>query len=276
MVNYNGSIKQSSEVVVETNRGFLYGDAVFETLRVTQSILFLEEHYLRLMAAMRICRMDIPMNFTMEYFEEQIMLLVQHLEKSPAYRIRCTVFRDAKGFYTPDTNAASFIISALPLTNETYQTNAKPYEVELYKDFHVTKHLLATLKTTNKMIHTLAGIFAKENDYQNCLLINEDKNIVEAIQGNVFMKIGAKVCTPPISDGCINGVLRKQVIKLLKADTTIEFEERSISPFELQKADELFLSNVIMGIQPITKYRKKEYENTFAVALTHQLNESIN
>lgn len=276
MVNCNGIIKQSSELVVETNRGFLFGDAVFETIRVTQSILFLEEHYLRLMAAMRICRMDIPMNFTMEYFEEQIMLLVQHLEKSPAYRIRCTVYRNASGFYTPNSNETGFIISALPLTNEKYDISVQPYEVELYKDFHVTKHLLSTIKTTNKMVHTLAGIFAKENEYQNCLLINEDKNIVEAIQGNIFMKIGTKVCTPPVSDGCVNGILRKQLIKLLQADTTIEFEERSISPFELQKADELFLSNVIMGIQSITKYRKKEYENSFAVALSHQLNESIN
>lgn len=276
MINCNGIIKQSSEIVVETNRGFLYGDAVFETIRVTQSILFLEEHYLRLMAAMRICRMTIPMHFTMEYFEEQIRLLLQHLEQSPAYRVRCTVFRDANGFYTPDTNAVRFIISALPLSNATYLSNEKPYEVELYKDFHVTKQLVGTLKTTNKMIHTLAGVFAQENDYQNCLLINEDKNIVEAIQGNVFIKTGSKVCTPPVSDGCVNGVLRKQLIKLLQASTSIEFEERSISPFELQKADELFISNVIMGIQPITKYRKKEYENTFAIALTHQLNESIN
>lgn len=276
MVNCNGVIKQSSELVLETNRGFLFGDAVFETIRVTQSILFLEAHYLRLMAAMRICRMEIPMNFTMEFFEEQIMVLLDHLDKNPAYRVRCTVFRDSSGFYTPSSNETGFIISALPLTNEKYAISEQPYEVELYKDFHVTKHLLSTLKTTNKMVHTLAGIFAKENAYQNCLLLNEDKNIVESIQGNIFMKIGNNVCTPPVSDGCVNGILRKQLIKLLQADTTVEFEERSISPFELQKADELFLSNVIMGVQPITKYRKKEYDSLFAKALIHKLNENIN
>ena len=276
MINFNGTLQDNSALYIETNRGFLFGDAVFETVKIVNSkIVFLEEHYLRLMASMRICRMEIPMLLTMEYFEEQIVSLLQALKIVNA-RVRFTVFRDSEGYYTPNSTDVKFVIMANELNNTFYSFSNEPYEVELFKDFHLSKHLLSTIKTNNKMIHTLAGIFAKENDYQNCLLINEDKNIVEAIQANIFMKMGDVISTPPISEGCQNGILRKQIIKLISKNTNIKFEEKPISPFDLQKADELFLTNVIIGIQPITKYRKKMYVNDFATQLLEELNCLLN
>lgn len=276
MINFNGTLQDNSALYIETNRGFLFGDAVFETVKIVNSkIVFLEEHYLRLMASMRICRMEIPMLLTMEYFEEQIVSLLQALKIVNA-RVRFTVFRDSEGYYTPNSNDVKFVIMANELNNTFYSFSNEPYEVELFKDFHLSKHLLSTIKTNNKMIHTLSGIFAKENDFQNCLLINEDKNIVEAIQANIFMKMGDVISTPPISEGCQNGILRKQIIKLISKNTNIKFEEKPISPFDLQKADELFLTNVIIGIQPITKYRKKMYVNDFATQLLEELNCLLN
>ena len=276
MINYNGKLVEQSAQMIENNRGFLFGDAVFETLKVSNNtLLFLEDHYLRLMAAMRICRMEIPMNFTMEFLEEQVASLMAKVSFSNA-RVRITVFRIGSGFYTPDSNNVEFVITAQSLSSSKYQVYSEPYEVELFKDFHLTKQLLSTIKTNNKMIHSLAGIFAKENEYSNCLLINEEKNIVEAIQSNLFMKIGNKLVTPPISDGCQNGIMRKQIIKLLQKNEMVIIEEKSISPFDLQKADELFLTNVVSGIQPITKYRKKKYVIDFATQLVEILNQSIN
>ena len=276
MINYNGKLVEQSAQMIEINRGFLFGDAVFETLKVSNNtLLFLEDHYLRLMAAMRICRMEIPMNFTMEFLEEQVASLMAKVSFSNA-RVRITVFRIGSGFYTPDSNNVEFVITAQSLSSSKYQFYSEPYEVELFKDFHLTKQLLSTIKTNNKMIHSLAGIFARENEYSNCLLINEEKNIVEAIQSNLFMKIGNKLVTPPISDGCQNGIMRKQIIKLLQKNEMVIIEEKSISPFDLQKADELFLTNVVSGIQPITKYRKKKYVTDFATQLVEILNQSIN
>lgn len=276
MINYNGKLVEQSAQMIEFNRGFLFGDAVFETLKVSNNtLLFLEDHYLRLMAAMRICRMEIPMNFTMEFLEEQVVSLMAKVSFSNA-RVRVTVFRVGNGFYTPESNHVEFLITAQSLSSSTYQVPSASYEVELFKDFYLSKQLLSTLKTNNKMIHSLAGIFAKENEYANCLLINEEKNVVEAIQSNLFMKIGNKLVTPPISDGCQNGIMRKQIIKLLQKNEMVTIEEKSISPFDLQKADELFLTNVISGIQPITKYRKKKYVTDFATQLVEMLNQSIN
>lgn len=277
MINVNGKIVSNSDVSVEHNRGFLYGDAVFETVRVLDGkVLFLEDHYFRLMSSMRILRMEIPMEFTMEYFQEEILKTINSLESViNAFRVRFTAYRDAEGKYLPTTRKIGYIVSAELLNNGVYSLNTKDYEIELYKDFYVTSHLLSTLKTNNRLINVTGSIFAEENGYQNCLLLNDAKNIVEALNGNIFIVKDNVVKTPPLSDGCVKGVMRKQVIELLQKQTEYTFEEGIISPFELQKADELFVTNVIIGIQPVTKYRKKEYTNTLAADLINRLNAKI-
>ena len=276
MVNCNGNIQENSAILIDSNRGFLFGDSVFETIKVLDSkVLFLEDHYFRLMASMRICRMEIPMNFTMEYFEEQILKLIATFSDSNSYRVRFSVYRDSDGFYLPKTRNVQFIVAASSLNSDLYAIGKESYEVELYKDFYVSKQLLSTLKTNNKMLQITGSIFADENGYDNCLVLNDEKNVVEALQSNLFMKTGNVVVTPPVSDGCLNGIMRKQVLEILKKIEGIEVKEASISPFDLQKADELFLTNVISGIQPITKYRKKEYTAEFASDVLKRLNAKI-
>ncbi|RXM47126.1 aminotransferase class IV [Flavobacterium sp. YO12] len=275
MINFNGNIALEENILTQ-NRAFLYGDGVFETVKIINNkILFLEDHYFRLMASMRVVRMEIPMNFTMEYFEEQILNLLKEKNISGSARARITVFRKDGGLYLPKSNEVSFLIHAVALESTLYALNTAEYEVDLYKDFYVTKQLLSSIKTTNKMINVTGSIFAHENGLANCILLNDAKNVVEALQGNLFMLVGKKLITPPVSEGCLNGIMRKQILALAKKVEGIEITEEIISPFDLQKADELFLTNVITGIQPITKYRKKEFTSNLAYLLVQKLNESI-
>jgi len=276
MINFNGNLIAQDDNILTQNRAFLYGDGVFETLKIVNNkILFLEDHYFRLMASMRVVRMEIPMNFTMEFFEEMVLNLVNKNGISDSARARITVFRNDGGLYLPKSNDVSYLIHSTPLENTSYILNTAEYEVDLYKDFYVTKQLLSSIKTTNKLINVTGSIFAHENGFDNCLLINDTKNVVEALQGNLFMVQGKKLITPPISEGCLNGIMRKQILALAKKMEGIEVAEEIISPFELQKADELFLTNVITGIQPITKYRKKQFTSNIANLLLQKLNESI-
>lgn len=275
MINFNGTITEDANILAG-NRAFLYGDSVFETVKILDGkVLFLEDHYFRLMSAMRIVRMEIPMNFTMEYFEEQILSTAASENFSGSCRARISVYRKEGGFYLPKDNNVSFLITVLPLEDSVYRIEKDQYEVELYKDFIVTKHLLSTIKSSNRMINITGSIFADENGYDNCLLINDEKNVIEALNGNLFMLMGTKLITPPISEGCLNGVMRKQILALAKKIDAIEVAEEPISPFDLQKADELFITNVVKGIQPITKYRKKEYGVGLAKDLLLRLNAQI-
>lgn len=276
MVNYNGNIVPTTGLSLEANRGFLYGDAIFDTLKVLDGkVLFAEDHYFRLMASLRIVRIEIPLYFTLEYMEKEVLSIVAALNLSASARVRITFFRKPGGKYTPETNNSEFVITAEPLETLLYSVNESEYEVELYKDFYISKQLISTIKTTNRILNTTAAIFASENGYNSCLMVNDDKNVIEAIHGNVFMLTGNKLVTPPVSDGCLNGIMRKQLIEIMKKVDGIEFAEASISPFDLQKADEIFITNVITGIQPVTRYRKKTYKSDLAKELVKRLNAKV-
>jgi len=225
------------------------------------------------MASMRILRMEIPMTFTMEFLEEEILkTLGSSLDRSKGYRVKLLVWRKSGGKYTPQNRDVEYAISYEEIGNPFYVLSQSKNEVELFKDHYVISGLLSTLKTTNRLINILGGVFAKENDYDNCLLLNEQKQVIEALNGNLFIIAGNTVKTPPLTDGCINGIMRKQVLAILESMPHYEVKESSISPFELQKADELFITNIIGGIMPVTKYRKKEYRNELAEELVSKLN----
>lgn len=275
MVNFNGkTLEANTNFLNEENRGLRYGDALFETIRVVNNkIYFWESHYLRLMASMRILRMEIPMNFTMEFLQDEIKnSIAKNQQQDQAVRVRITVYRNNGGLYTPIDNNVSYIIETKVLDNPFYVLEDTPYEVELFKDHYVNAGLLSTLKSNNKVLHVLAGIYAKENDYNNCLLVNEKKNVIEATNGNIFLVKGNIIKTPPITEGCLNGVLRKQLIEIIGKTDDLELNEAEISPFEIQKADELFITNVISGIISVTKYRKKTFTNSTAKQLVGKLN----
>ena len=275
MVNFNGTLVVNTANSLAENRGFLLGDAVFETFKIVNNrILFLEDHYFRLMSSMRILRMEIPMNFTMEFLEQQILELIQINEIEDSARVRMTVFRNSGGFYLPETNEISYLIQSSELKSNQYILNNDRYEVDLFKDYYVTKQLLSSIKSTNKAVQIVGSIYAKENDLQNCLLLNDSKNVIEALNGNLFMLKDGKLTTPPISEGCLNGIMRKQILSIVKK-MNVEVVEEIISPFDLQKADELFVTNVIQGIQSVTKYRKKDFTNEFATKIINELNQQF-
>lgn len=274
MVNFNGTLQPNdANFLNNTNRGLRYGDSLFEAIRVVHGrVYFLEDHYLRLMSSMRIVRMEIPMEFTMEFLEAQILKTLEGSSEEKAYRVRLTVFRNDGGLYLPLTNSISYCIEVKELDNPFYTISDTSYEVELFKDFYVNKDMLSNLKTNNRILNVVGSVFAKENDFQNCLLINGDKMVVEALNGNVFLVSGNVIKTPPLQDGCLNGILRKKIIEILAKSAVYEIKEASISPFELQKADEIFITNTISGIIPVYKYRKKVFVNSISKDLIGKLN----
>lgn len=280
MVNINGELVQHSEsTITSANRGYKFGDALFETLKVVNGkIFFWEDHYFRLMASMRILRMDIPMNFTMEFLQEEILKTVEANELiASTARVRFNVDRGIGGKYLPSEDSqVGYNIQVEPHDNPFYTIDDHSiYEVDLYKDYYQAPGLLSGLKSNNKAINVIGSIYASENRLDNCLILNTNKSVIEALNGNIFWVKGDTVKTPPLEDGCLKGVMRKQIVDLLSKDVNLYFEETSLSPFELQKADELFITNVIQGIRPITKYRKKEYGNAFAKTTLTKLNAQL-
>ncbi|WP_298883293.1 aminotransferase class IV [uncultured Polaribacter sp.] len=261
MINFNGSLTNPENIKISSeNRAFKYGDAIFETVKVmNKKVVFWEDHYFRLMASMRMLRMKIPIEFTLEFLEQEILKTVAVQNDLPSYRVRLNVFRKDGGLYTPKTNKIDYTIE---VKENTFKTKEN-YSLDLYKDFYNYSGLLSTIKTNNRMLNTLASIFAEENDLDNCILLNEKKGVVEVTNGNIFIIKGSVIKTPALEEGCIKGVIRKKVISILSKNKEYTIEETSISPFEIQKADEVFITNSIMGVQPVTSYKKKTFKTEF-------------
>ena len=269
MLNYNGNLVAFDDVkITPNNRAFKYGDSIFETIKVVNGkLVFWEDHYFRLMASMRMLRMKIPMNFTLEFLEEEILKTVSNNDIKKNIRARLSVTRKDGGFYTPNTNEIDYLIESQEIEFLTKSS----YKVDLFKDFYLYSGHLSTVKTNNKLIHTLASIYAKENELDNCFLLNERKGVVEATNASLFLVKGTVIKTPPLTEGCLKGIAREKVISVITSSNDYTIEETIISPFEIQKADEVFITNSVMGIQPITNYRKKEFSTTISKKLSISL-----
>ncbi len=270
MINFNGAIISNQELQLSNeNRAFKYGDAIFETIKVVNGkVVFFEDHYFRLMASMRMLRMKIPMEFTLEFLQEEILKTTKSISDSGSFRARLNVYRKDGGLYNPKSNDIDYLIEVSSLEFQEKST----YKIDLFKDFYNYSGLLSTVKTNNRMLNTLSAIFAEENDLDNCVLLNERKGVVEATNGNIFIIKDNVVKTPALTEGCIKGVVRKKVIEILEKNPDYAIEETVISPFEIQKADEVFITNAIIGIQSVTNYRKK----TFTSEITKKIKSNLN
>ena len=239
-----------------------------ESVRVEAGkIVFWEAHYFRMMASMRILRMGIPMTYTMEYLEEQVLLLLQESDLlKKAVQIHFSFFSTGSISRSIPIVPSSFLIHA-EACKTMLGVQTSDHSIDLYKDHWVVKGLYGTLEQSNDRLRKLASVYAFENDFEDCVLLNEDKQITETITGAIFVVKGNQIKTPPLTSGCRSSVYRQVVIDLLVKLDGLDLVEDVVSPFELQKADELFVVSLSNGIQSVKQYRKKVFVSTTAESL---------
>jgi len=275
MTNYNGIFKDQS-LNDFNNRGFLYGDSIFETIKIINNkIIFWEEHYLRLISSMRILRMEIPNSYTPEFFEEEIIKTNQKIDSLFSGRVRLTVYRGGAGLYLPQTNYPLFVINSKKINQKLFIINHGPYKVDLFKDYQVQSNLISNLKTNNRVVNVIGSIYAKENELENCILLNNNKLVTEFLNGNLFIVNDNVIKTPTISTGCLNGVMRNKIIELIKKVPDYEIFEKDFSPYELISSDEIWVTNSISGIIPITEYRRKFFSNKVGNIIVNYFNKQF-
>lgn len=267
MIVLNGSIytDMNSAPASDLQAILMAANPFQESVRVEAGkIIFWEAHYFRMMASMRILRMGIPMTYTMEYLEEQVLLLLQESDLlKKAVQIHFSFFSTGSISRSIPIVPSSFLIHAEACeTMLGVQTSDR--SIDLYKDHWVVKGLYGTLEQSNDRLRKLASVYAFENDFEDCVLLNEDKQITETITGAIFVVKGNQIKTPPLTSGCRSSVYRQVVIDLLVKQDGLDLVEDVVSPFELQKADELFIVSLFNGIQSVKQYRKKVFVSTTA------------
>ena len=270
MIVFNGSVyaRINSLPEDELNGLLHFGISIVENIRVeAEKLIFWESHYFKMMASMRILRMEIPMSFTMEYLEEQIIKLLQENKlNTVSSKISLSFFSKHIPTRCIPIVPTSFLIEAE--TSETFSSiQFGSRNIELYKDHWVVKGLFGTLESSNDRIRKLATVYAYENNFEDLILLNENKQVSETLIGSLFVVQGDVIKTPPLTSGCRSSVYRQVVIDLLKKIEGVDLIEEAFSPFELQKADELFVVSLSNGIQSVKQYRKKVFSSNKATLL---------
>jgi branched-subunit amino acid aminotransferase/4-amino-4-deoxychorismate lyase len=275
-INYNGNALDADlPVLTADNRAFRYGDAMFETIRLMSGdVLYLDKHLRRLTKGMRTLGMKVPANYTMHYF----YLLIRHLDQvnnlKGNARVRLEVFRNSGGYYTPVSNEVSFLIEVEPLKEKEYILNEAGLRIDFYYDIKKQVNKLSPFKTSNAILHVLAGIYKTENHLDDCLILNTEERVCESISSSVFLIKGDELLKPSLSQGSVDGVMRDQLIILLKEHGK-QVREKEITVDEVLNADEIFLTDVVNGIRWVGACRHKRYFNKFSKWLIHQLADEI-
>jgi branched-chain amino acid aminotransferase len=255
-----------------TNRAFRYGDALFETIRLCNNrLMFLRDHVMRLKLGMTVLRMNVPAEFTYENIQEFIINLLKHNTHAPNARIRLTVFRNEGGFYEPATNDISFLIESEELPGP-YELNQKGLWVDLYGDIRKPVNKLSNIKSANSLLYVMAALGKQSMKLDDCFIINEYGNICESISSNVFIVKNGTIYTSPLNEGCVAGIMRKQVMNLATQNKVLTFEA-PITVNTLMNGDEIFFTSSIRGIQWVGQFKQKFYTNKTAQFFTEKLNQ---
>ena len=163
---------------------------------------------------------------------------------------------------------------AIPISKNLYELNKKGLSIDLYSDIRIHPTVLTQIKTTNKIPNVLTGIYKTENNLDDCLMVNQDNHIVEAISSNVFLYKNNTLYTPSLSEGCIDGITRKHIIEVAQI-MGINVIEGTVTGSMLLQADELFLTNSIAGIKWVAYYKSKQYINEATIEILKKFNEVL-
>jgi len=266
-------IESGSAVFGANERLLRYGDGFFESIKVAHGLpLHFNLHFARIEKSLMLLKMEVREDWSQDYFNNLVVELCKKNGYSNA-RVRIVFYRDTEGNYLPEGTASNFFILCDSLEDLEYPC-PRVANLGIYKEMYKTTNFTSILKTTSANIYVLARIFSKENDFGDCLLINEQDFICEATSSNVFMVKRNKLITPPISEYCVDGVMRKVILQLATA-YGYDCQESVMEEQDLYLADELFLTNATNGIMPIKDFRGREYTFAYTNILIKMLNDSI-
>ena len=272
-VNNNGVLLLNDAPTIHAgNRGHLYGDGVFESIRILSGKpINIENHIDRLLKGANVLKMETPANYGVNFFQEKILELIEKSGIKQGGRCRLSIDRATGGAYLPDSNDCTFYIEVYPYLMNYFELNAKGLELDIYRDIKLHKNFLSNYKTKTGLPYVMASIAAKEQGLDDLFLTNEKGNIIESGSCNVFIVSNGVLYTSGLDDGCIAGTMRMQVINLA-IKHNIKIYECSILPQNLLSADEIIFTNAIRGINWVAGYRTKRYQNNMSRRLVVLLN----
>lgn len=251
---YNGDFFPSQQALLPLqNRAFKYGDGFFETLKMKNGELqLLPLHIERLLLSLKLFGIYTEPE-AVHHWTQQALECCKKNDTLAAARVRLQVFRQ-------ENNKAGFAIEAWPLPPEADRWNETGLRLDLYGHSRKSCDAFANLKTCNFLPYVLAAGDAVGKKVDDCLLLNQHQFICDSSKANVFIIDCDRVITPALHQGCVSGVMRRHVIDSLKQNGMPVYQQE-VSESDLMEADEVFLTNAIIGIKWVQSYKDSIYKN---------------
>jgi len=267
MFNLNTQlVNELPEGLALAQRGLYYADFLFETIRVFEGkIPLMQAHWERLSRGLKMMRYQIPSAWSAVFFEQEIQKITP-----PNARVRLTVWRAPGGLYLPENNEPQFLIAAQALESGVFEWPSEGLHVGFCESVRLPVDTFSGLKTLNAARYVAAAQEAQERGWDDAILLNAHDRVCEATSSNVFWFEGNTLCTPPLADGCVTGVLRDLLLTLTKA-AGYSIVEKSATPDAFLTAQEVFLTNAVRGIRWVRSCEGKVFEN----AKTRKLHEQM-
>jgi len=249
------------------DHSYRYGDGLFETMKfVDGKILFKKYHFERLFSGLNILKFSIPKLFE-QNIEADIKSLCSKNKYEKLARVRLSISRGNGGLYDCD-NKLSYLIECWPLENKGM--NEIGLIIDIYPDARKSVDTFSNLKSANYLPYVMAAVWAKENKLNDALILNNKEKICDATIANIFWVKNDKIFTVPLDEGCVDGVMRKNILDINKA-----IIQQPLTEEILLDADEVFLTNVITGIRWVGQFRNKKYSSNTTAKLFAEIVRTI-
>lgn len=274
-ISFNGKITPADQpVLLASNRGYRYGDGLFETMKLDQGKILLEElHFQRLLNGLELLKFDLPKLFSTSKLAETIKQLAEKNQVLELGRVRLSLFRGNGGLYDAD-RTVQYLIECWPLPDSFSRLNENGLEIGIYPDARKQVDLFSGLKSANFLPYTMASLYAKENKLNDCLLLNQDGHIADSTIANLFIVKDGQFLTPGPEHGAVEGVMRKYLVREMLA-AGYKVAEAPVSVSAMEAADEVFLTNAIHGIKWVRRFGDCMYSNRYSSEIYSRIIQTI-
>ena len=258
---FNGKFFSADEpVLLASNRGYRYGDGLFETMKVQQgNILLADYHFERLYTGIAMLQFEMPRLFLRQRTEDEILHLCKKNKCEQLGRVRLSVFRGNGGLYDEE-KALQYLIECWPLNESVSKLNENGLVIDIYSEAEKSCDKFSNLKSANFLPYSMAALYAKEKKVNDCLVLNSTGSIADSTIANLFVIKNGIIVTPGLDEACVNGVMRRHLLKEMQ-NAGYDTREVAVSVNDLANADEVFLTNAINGIRWVRQFRDKLYTN---------------
>lgn len=265
---------ENTPVISSGNRSLRFGDGLFETMKMIKGrIINKEFHFERLFSGLRLLDFDVSKSMTSSFFEEEIKALVSKNNQLENVRIRLMLFRGNGGIFDPENNRPNYIIDSWNLPGDM-KLNQNGLEVDVFPGARKSCDSFSNLKSNNYLPYVMAGLFAKKNKLNDCIILNAYERVCDSAIANVFIIKDEQIFTPPLTEGCVAGVMRRSLIE--RADTgKYEIIQKELSISDLLQADEFFLTNSIYYLRWVKSFKEKTYSNSITRDIYNHIFQTI-